>query len=200
MVGWHHRLDGHGFGWTPGDGDGQGGLACCRSWGHKESHDWVTELNWTEQGKQREQAGGCLRWPLACEPEATPSTSKAKGLIYVIFRTETHPAFCFSVQQPIPRVSVFSASQDNASLFPKCFNMLYSYQQCFLSLMFGEIELPDFCPWSGYKISHCGLYLHCLQPIALDEHLFMCFFSIPISCFLICLFMSFSQLVLRFSY
>ena len=37
MVGRHHRLDGHGFGWTPGVGDGQGGLACCSSWGHKES-------------------------------------------------------------------------------------------------------------------------------------------------------------------
>ena len=36
MVGWHHRLNGHGFGWTPGVGDGQGGLACCGSWGHKE--------------------------------------------------------------------------------------------------------------------------------------------------------------------
>ena len=32
MVGWHHQLDGHGFGWTPGVGDGQGGLACCDSW------------------------------------------------------------------------------------------------------------------------------------------------------------------------
>ena len=31
MVGWHHWLDGHGFGWTPGVGDGQGGLACCGS-------------------------------------------------------------------------------------------------------------------------------------------------------------------------
>ena len=29
MVRWHHRLDGHGFGWTPGVGDGQGGLVCC---------------------------------------------------------------------------------------------------------------------------------------------------------------------------
>ena len=37
MVGWHHRLDGHGFGWIPGVGDGQGGLACCYSWGRKES-------------------------------------------------------------------------------------------------------------------------------------------------------------------
>ena len=44
MVGWHHRLNGHGFGWTPGVGDGQGGLACCGSWGLKES--WATELNW----------------------------------------------------------------------------------------------------------------------------------------------------------
>ena len=44
MVGWHHRLDGHGFGWTPGGGDGQGGLACCGSWGHKES-DTTERLN-----------------------------------------------------------------------------------------------------------------------------------------------------------
>ena len=36
MVGWHHRLNGHGFGWTPGVGDGQGGLVCCGSWRHKE--------------------------------------------------------------------------------------------------------------------------------------------------------------------
>ena len=37
MAGWHHRLNGHEFGWTPGVGDGQGGLACCDSWGRKES-------------------------------------------------------------------------------------------------------------------------------------------------------------------
>ena len=37
MVGWHHRLNGHGFGWTTGVVDGQGGLACCDSWGRKES-------------------------------------------------------------------------------------------------------------------------------------------------------------------
>ena len=39
MVGWHHQLDGHGFEWTPGVGNGQGGLACCDSWGHKVGHD-----------------------------------------------------------------------------------------------------------------------------------------------------------------
>ena len=37
MAGWHHRLDGREFEWTPGVGDGQGGLACCDSWGRKES-------------------------------------------------------------------------------------------------------------------------------------------------------------------
>ena len=46
MVGWHHRLDTHEFGWTLGVGDGQGGLARCDSWGHKES-DTTEQLNWT---------------------------------------------------------------------------------------------------------------------------------------------------------
>ena len=46
MVGWHHRLNGHVFGWTPGVGDGQGGLPCCSSWGRKESDTTEsTELN-----------------------------------------------------------------------------------------------------------------------------------------------------------
>ena len=44
MVGWHHRHNGHGFGWTPGVGDGQGGLACCGSWGLKEL-DTTERLN-----------------------------------------------------------------------------------------------------------------------------------------------------------
>ena len=47
MAGRHHRLDGHEFEWIPGDGDGQGGLACCDSWGLKES-DTTERLNWTE--------------------------------------------------------------------------------------------------------------------------------------------------------
>ena len=48
MAGRHHRLDGHEFGWTPGVGDGQGGLVCCNLWDCRVGHDWVTELNWTE--------------------------------------------------------------------------------------------------------------------------------------------------------
>ena len=45
MVGWHHRLNGHEFEHTPGDSEGQGSLACCSSWGHKESdmtEEWTT--------------------------------------------------------------------------------------------------------------------------------------------------------------
>ena len=44
MDGWHHRHNGYGFGWTRGVGDGQGGLACYGSWGHKES-DMTERLN-----------------------------------------------------------------------------------------------------------------------------------------------------------
>ena len=48
VVGWHHRLDGHEFQETPGDGEGQGSLACCSPWGHKESD-------------MTEQQQGCLK-------------------------------------------------------------------------------------------------------------------------------------------
>ena len=47
MAGWHHRLNGCEFEWTLGVGNGQGGLVCCSSWGHKES-DTTEWLNWTE--------------------------------------------------------------------------------------------------------------------------------------------------------
>ena len=47
MAGWHHRLDGRESEWTPGVGDGQGGLVCCYSWGSKES-DTTEWLNWIE--------------------------------------------------------------------------------------------------------------------------------------------------------
>ena len=47
MAGWHHWLHGRESEWTPEVGDGWGGLACCDSWGHKES-DTTERLNWTE--------------------------------------------------------------------------------------------------------------------------------------------------------
>ena len=61
MAGWHRQLDGHEFKWTPGVGDGQGGLVCCYSWGHKES-DTTDRLNWTELEHSviaRDRKNGC---------------------------------------------------------------------------------------------------------------------------------------------
>ena len=59
MAGWHHWLDGRGSGWTPGVGDGQGGLACCDSWGRKESDttEWLTELIalWSQPSDNKEK-------------------------------------------------------------------------------------------------------------------------------------------------
>ena len=62
MAGWHHQLDGHESEWTPGVGDGQGGLACCDSWGHKES-DTTEWLNWTQlnYGKDIHNNACCYR-------------------------------------------------------------------------------------------------------------------------------------------
>ena len=51
MVGWHHQLNRHEFGWTPGVGDGQGNLACCSPWDHKE-WDTTEWLNWTDNNKK----------------------------------------------------------------------------------------------------------------------------------------------------
>ena len=56
MAGWHHQLDGGEFEWTPGVGDGQGGLGCCNSWGHKES-DMTEQLNWTDREIEKKIEG-----------------------------------------------------------------------------------------------------------------------------------------------
>ena len=54
MVGWHHQLNGHGFGWTLVVGDGQGGLTCCGSWGHKE-----TDMNEATEHACTQDGTGC---------------------------------------------------------------------------------------------------------------------------------------------
>ena len=68
--GWQRMicLDGHGFGWTPGVGDGQGGLACCSSWGRKES-DTTERLNWSE-------LKGPIAEPFFAEIEMSGTTAK----------------------------------------------------------------------------------------------------------------------------
>ena len=69
MAGWHHWLDGREFAWTPGVGDGQGGLACCNSWGHKE-YDMTEQLNWSE-------------WDTKSHVSGWLSTTLATLLIYI---------------------------------------------------------------------------------------------------------------------
>ena len=54
MVGWHHWLNGHEFEQALGVGDGQGSLACCSPWGHKEL-DMTEQLNWTELNSSQQQ-------------------------------------------------------------------------------------------------------------------------------------------------
>ena len=57
MVGWHHRFNGHALGQTPGDGEGQGSLACCSPWGLKElDMTWRLNNNNLNNGLPR-----CLR-------------------------------------------------------------------------------------------------------------------------------------------
>ena len=82
MAGWHHQLDGCEFEWTPGDGDGQGGLVCWNSWGHKES-DTTEQLNWAELNS----SGNCglstiltlITGPLCCGEGS--SRKKEKSLL-----------------------------------------------------------------------------------------------------------------------
>ena len=61
MAGWHHRLHGCEFEWTPRVGDGQGGLECCNSWGRKES-DMTERLNWTDWMGTRAYVKWKLKW------------------------------------------------------------------------------------------------------------------------------------------
>ena len=73
MVGWHHRLNGHEFGLTPGVGDGQGGLVCCNSWGCKDS-DITERLNWTE-----------LNWTLTMIGTPLKDVESYPALIFFFF-------------------------------------------------------------------------------------------------------------------
>ena len=70
MAGWHHWLDAHEVEWTLGVGDGQGGLACCNSWGRKES-DRTERLNWTELN--------IIYWERVGIPKTTSSVSSGNG-------------------------------------------------------------------------------------------------------------------------
>ena len=112
MAGWHHRLDAHEFGWTLGAGDGQWGLACCHSWGHKES-DTAERLNWTEllpcffttviPGKPSFASGG---------------TRRLEGMNGCIYRYATWASLYDATVSPLPSCLNLSM-EDNSSIWEK---------------------------------------------------------------------------------
>ena len=74
MVGWHHRCSEHELGKTSGDGERQGGLACCSSWGHKES-DMSGQLSNNQKSRAwfKSLTGlGCVTWGDCCVLCACP--------------------------------------------------------------------------------------------------------------------------------
>ena len=91
MVGWHHWQDRHGFGWTLGVGDGQGGLMCCSSWGCKEL-DTTERLNWTENIFKKStlninsHVNYKCKWRELCHPDS--NQKKSEVAMSILDRTD----------------------------------------------------------------------------------------------------------------
>ena len=84
MAGWHHQLNGCEFGWTPGVGDGQGGLVRCNSWGRKES-DTTERLNWTEYKFGKLSSGhrtGKHQFSFQSQRKAMPKNSQTTAQLH----------------------------------------------------------------------------------------------------------------------
>ena len=94
MAGWHHRLNGRESQWTPRVGVGQGGLACCDSWGRKES-DMTERLIWSD-----------LKWRSEVKvTQSCPTLCNLVDLVHGIFQTRIQEwvAFPFSRESSQPR-------------------------------------------------------------------------------------------------
>ena len=130
LIGWHHRLDGHEFEQTPGDGEGQRSLACCSPWGHRVGHDW-SDLACThvDLGAKISHAGGggaCSQG----EPEASCRAFTQDGSLQLPRAKLGHPLQtgeegCFPWQRrwafkgsvPASLINFLSGIQDTPS-FP----------------------------------------------------------------------------------
>ena len=126
MAGWHHRLDGREFEWTPGVGDGQGGLACCDSWGCKES-DTTEWLNWTELNylSQCLSCTWCL-WNDLSKLGPTDVLCKGDMLIIACFMSDFLPR-----SGTVPERSPWSLnSSGRAPLLPQTTERSWCLQRC----------------------------------------------------------------------
>ena len=133
MAGWHHWLDGCESEWTLGVGDGQGGLACCDSWGCKES-DMTDRLNWTELN-WTEHLGGALQTYLWIQPPRC-------GQIRTSRDTPSHPFI--HTPPPLLPSKIPLADLGAASYWTK--NQLKPQ-----SLFHGNLSVCG--PWSSYQRS-----------------------------------------------
>ena len=100
IVGWHLRLNGHEFGWTPAVGDGQGVLACCSPWGYKEL-DVIERLNRTES---------CSSSPLKISQwsDHSPHLSSILDLSESLFSFQKHKVDPSPPPLPLPPVGFVS--------------------------------------------------------------------------------------------
>ena len=90
MVGWHHWLKGHESEWTPGVGDGQGGLVCCSPWGHKES-DTTEWLNWlTDWSRFSHVWLFVTLWTVARQAPLSKGIHKARMLEWITMSSSMH--------------------------------------------------------------------------------------------------------------
>ena len=95
MVGWHHWLNGHEFEWAPGDTEGQGSLACCSPWGHKEldTNEGLNNNNNNFRYKLNKQGDNIQPWhtPFPIWNQSTvlcPVLTVASWPAYTFFRRQ----------------------------------------------------------------------------------------------------------------
>ena len=145
MVGWHYQLNGHGFGWTLGVSDGQGGLACCSSWGFKES-DTTEWLIRTELDILHVQPLSCVwlfmtPWAKAHQDPLSFSTSLSllKLLAIELVKASNHLIPCHPLlvlPSAFPSIRVFSIESSLHIRWPKYWSFSISLSNEYSGLIF----------------------------------------------------------------
>ena len=132
MVGCHHQLNGHGFGWTPGVGDGQGGLVSCRPWGRKES-DTTEQLTLSLCLVQSLICAQlfAIPWTATCQASLsiTNSWSPPKPMSIESVMPSNHLILCHPLLLPpsiFPSIRVFSNESALRMRWPKYWSFSFS--------------------------------------------------------------------------